>query len=367
MEAAALHVRYLIAMRNVTLLIGTRKGAFLAAADADRKSWTLKGPLLKGSEVHYVTYLPKTSTLVATVKSWWFGCGVQMSTDRGETWVEPERGIRFDESRGKTVERIWIVREGADALYAGVDPGALFRSRDNGQTWDEVPSLTDHPTREKWFPGAGGLMVHSICPDAIDPKRVFVGISAAGVFRTDDGGESWTPKNQGVRADFLPDKFPLVGQCVHHLEQHPSKRDILYQQNHCGVYRTEDAGDTWIDISESLPSRFGFPIVVDPNDGDTIFVVPEEGSEARMTPGGLFGVYRSKNRGTTWQRLTEGLPQSNSFPHIYRASACADSQSGVYLGTQGGHLLASRNGGDSWETIFDMLPPIYSLQAAQLE
>jgi photosystem II stability/assembly factor-like uncharacterized protein len=356
-------------MPTVMLMIGTRKGAFLATSDPERKRWELTGPLLKGSEIHYVNYLPKTGTLISTVKSWWFGPGVRLSADRGETWTEPERAIRFDDSRGKSVERIWIVREGPDAIYAGVDPGALFRSRDDGRTWDEITSLTDHPTRAKWFPGAGGLMVHSICPDTVNPKRIFVGISAAGMFRSDDGGDTWTPKNVGVRADFLPDKFPPVGQCVHHLEQHPSQPDVLYQQNHCGVYRTENAGDSWIDISDGLPSRFGFPIVVLPGNGDTIFVVPEEGSEARMTPGGRFGVYRSRNRGAAWEQLTEGLPQANSFPHVYRAAACADAlqPAGIYLGTQGGQLLASRNEGDSWDTIFNWLPPIYSVQAALVD
>jgi len=353
---------------SVMLMIGTRKGAFLAIADPQRVKWELRGPFLKGSEVHYVTYLPKTGILVATLKSWWFGVGVQLSADLGETWTEPARNVRFDESRGKSVERIWIVREGPGALYAGVDPGALFRSRDDGNTWEEVTALTDHPTRDKWAPGAGGLMVHSICPDPMDTKRIFVGISAAGMFRSDDGGASWSPKNEGVRADFLPDKFPAVGQCVHHLEQHPTDLNTLYQQNHCGVYRTDNAGDSWVDISEGLPSRFGFPIIVDPHDGNTIFVVPEEGAEARMTPGGKFGVFRSRDRGATWKQLSDGLPQANSFPHVFRAAACADllQPTGVYLGTQGGHLLASRNGGDSWETIFEWLPPIYSVQAATI-
>jgi photosystem II stability/assembly factor-like uncharacterized protein len=356
-------------VQKILLMIGTRKGGFLATSTADRKTWDLKGPFLKGSEVHYVTYLPKTSTIISTVKSWWFGSAVRYSTDGGENWTEPERGIKFAEGRDKSVERIWIVREGADALYAGVDPGALFRSGDEGKTWDEVQSLTDHPTRDKWMPGAGGLMVHSICPDPVNAQRVFVGISAAGVFRTDDGGKTWTPKNHGTRADFLPDKFPIVGQCVHHLEQHPRQPNLLYQQNHCGVYRTEDAGETWIDISEGLPSRFGFPIIISPRDPETIFVIPEEGSEARMTPGGFLGIYRSGNRGSTWERLTQGLPQHDSFAHVYRAAACADSlnPAGVYVGTQGGQVLASRNSGDAWETIFNWLPPVYSLQAAVLE
>lgn len=359
----------LIGVQTVMLMIGTRKGGFIATAGADRTAWTLEGPFLKGSEVHFVTYLPRTETLVATVKSWWFGPGIRLSADRGANWIEPERGIRFDESRGKSVERIWMVREGSNAVYAGVDPAALFRSRDAGNTWDEVTALTDHQTREKWSPGAGGLMVHSICPDPVNAQRVFVGISAAGMFRTDDGGSTWNPKNNGVRADFLPDKFPDVGQCVHHLEQHPSEPNVLYQQNHCGVYRTEDAGDNWIDISEGLPSRFGFPIVVSPRDGNTIFVIPEESSEARMTPGGFLGIFRSRNRGASWERLTKGLPQQDSYAHIFRAAACADSleSTGVYVGTQGGQLLASRNSGDSWETIFNWLPPIYSVQAAVIE
>ena len=198
----------------------------------------------------------------------------------------------------------------AGRLYAGVDPGALFVSDDRGETWREVPALTDHPTREKWFPGAGGLMVHSMAFDRTRPSRLTVGLSAAGVFRSDDDGKTWTPRNAGVRTDFLPDKEPEVGQCVHHMEMHTQNPDILYQQNHCGVYRSDDAGDKWTDISPGLPSRFGFPFAVLPRDGDTVFVVPEESDQVRVTPNSTFGIYPQpqprRDVGAADQRLAAG-------------------------------------------------------------
>jgi len=354
------------------LLIGTRKGGFIASADAARRAWTLDGPFLKGCEVNHVAYAPASGTLILAGKSGWWGPAVQLSDDLGKTWREPADGIRFAEGRGQSVARIWMIKADPRVpgrLYAGVDPGALFVSDDAGMHWREVESLTDHPTRAKWMPGAGGLMVHSMAFDASRPSRVTVGISAAGVFRSDDDGASWTPRNAGVRADFLPDKFPELGQCVHHMEPHPSDPDVLYQQNHCGVYRTEDGGDNWIDISEGLPARFGFPLAVLPHDGDTIFVVPEEGAEARMTPGGRFGIFRSRNRGRDWELLTRGLPQTCAYPNLMRMSMAADAHdaAGVYLGTQGGQILASRNAGDDWEVLFNWLPPIYSVEAITLK
>lgn len=249
----------------VLLLIGTRKGGFIAASQASRQHWTVKGPLLKGCEVNHLAWVPDSRTIVLAGKSSWWGPALQLSDDLGDTWREPEEGIRFAEGRGHSVERIWTITADARVpgrIYAGVDPGALFVSDDGGNRWREVTPLTDHPTRAKWSPGAGGLMVHSIALPSSHPSRVIVGISAAGVFRSDDAGATWTPKNAGVRADFLPDPFPNVGQCVHHLEIHPQAPDVLYQQNHCGVYRSDDAGDSWVDISAGLPSRFGFPLAV---------------------------------------------------------------------------------------------------------
>jgi photosystem II stability/assembly factor-like uncharacterized protein len=354
---------------TVLLLIGTRKGAFMAKSDDGRRTWTMMGPFLNGCEVNHFTYLRDGGTLVLAGKSAWLGPGLQVSDDLGETWFES--AIRFDESRGKSVERIWVVKSDPrkkGRVYAGVDPGALFVSDDGGRRWREVTSLTEHETRPSWFPGAGGLMVHSIAFDPSRPSRLVVGISAAGTFRSDDDGATWAPKNRNVRADFLPDKFPVVGQCVHHLEMSAPHPELLYQQNHCGVYRSEDAGDTWVDISAGLPSRFGFPVAVLPHDPDTIFVVPEEADSARITSGGAFRVYRSRNRGTAWEPLTQGLPQANAYVNVLRMAMTTDTldEPGVYVGTQGGQIVVSRNAGDHWELAFNWLPPIYSLETVVL-
>jgi len=352
---------------TVLLLIGTRKGGFVATSDASRSTWTLAGPFLKGCEVNHLAHVGG-GRLVMAGKSGWFGPALQISDDVGKNWRDAG-AIRFAEGRGHSVERIWFVKTDPRVpgrLYAGVDPGALFVSDDSGDNWREIETLTDHPTRARWMPGAGGLMVHSIGFDRSKPSRLIVGLSAAGAFRSDDDGRSWTPKNTGVRADFLPDKFPEVGQCVHHMEMHPQRSDVLYQQNHCGVYRSDDGGDSWNDISNGLPSRFGFPLAALPNDGDTVFVIPEESDQARMTPNATFGIYRSRDRGNSWQCLTTGLPQTGAFLNVMRMAMTTDSLDapGVYVGTQGGHVLASTDAGDSWETIFNWLPPVYSLETA---
>jgi photosystem II stability/assembly factor-like uncharacterized protein len=361
-------------MTEVMLLIGTRKGAFLAFSDPERREWRLEGPVFKGVQVHDVAHLqsPQPGIVVAGKSSWW-GPAFQVSHDYGRTWSELPGTPAYAPDRGRSVERIWVLeedrREGRMRWYAGVDPGGLFLSEDGGGTWSELTSLSDHPTRERWFPGAGGLMVHCVCFDSAVPHRLFVGISAAGTFRSDDGGLTWNPKNKGVRTDFLPEKLADVGQCVHHLVMHPSKPEVLYQQNHCGVYRTENSGEDWVDISEGLPSRFGFPIAVHPHDGDTVYVVPEESDEFRTTPGGAFRVYRSRNRGDTWEALTQGLPQVNAHMNIMRAALATDTldRPGVYVGTQGGQLVASRDEGDHWELLFNWLPPVYSVRAAVIE
>jgi len=360
-------------MKKVMLMLGTRKGGFLAFSDLDRAGWELKGPYFKGAQLNHLNYVAGARpTVIAAVKSEWWGPDVRFSHDFGETWKEPARGIRFEEGRGHSVARVWVVepdaRPGREALYAGVDPGALFRSRDGGETWEEVRTLTEAPTRERWQPGAGGMTVHSIAFDPKNSDRMYVGVSAAGVFRSDDGGTSWAPKNKNVRCDFQPEKFPEVGQCVHHLEMHPSNPNILYQQNHCGVYRSENAGDDWIDLCEGLPSRFGFPLAVHPHDGDTIYVIPEESDENRVTAG-AFRVFRSRNRGHSWEALTQGLPQTNAYENVMRSALTTDplDRAGVYVGTQAGHLFASRDAGDHWSLLFANLPPIYSVKAALVE
>ena len=357
--------------KGVHLLVGTQKGAFIFSAKGTRKRWTMQGPLLKGAEVNDLMMDTRgRPTLYACVNSYWWGSNVHASHDRGKNWIQSEGGIRFAESSGRTVARVWCVVPGGNGepgvMYAGVDPGALFRSEDSGKTWSEMKSLSDHPTRKQWTPGAGGLMVHSIVPHPSDPKKLTVGISAAGVFATEDGGHSWEARNKGVLADFKPEKFPEVGQCVHHLEGHRSLPDVLYQQNHCGVYRSDNGGREWTDISEGLPSRFGFPIQVHPHDPSTIFVIPEKGAEFRASATDRFAVYRSANRGASWKPLTRGLPPKPSFLHVHRQAMAHDELEpfGLYVGASSGQIYWSRDNGNTWDLLAQYLPQIYSLHCA---
>jgi photosystem II stability/assembly factor-like uncharacterized protein len=357
--------------RKAYLLVGTKKGAFILASNTRRAKWSLIGPLLKGAEVNDIMMDTRSKpTIYACVTSYWWGSNVHISTDRGKTWVQSEGGVRFDENSGKKVERVWCVKPGRSnepkVLFAGVDPGALFRSDDSGKSWTEFKNLSDHPTRKDWTPGAGGLMVHSIVLDPSNSKKMSVGISAAGVFVTDDGGASWEARNKNVLADFKPEHYPEAGQCVHHLEAHPSTPELLYQQNHCGVYRSENAGKSWIDISKGLPSRFGFPIQVHPHNPNTIFVIPEKGAEFRASANGAFEVYRSTNRGSTWKKMTKGLPKKPSFLHVHRQGMTHDELKpfGLYVGTTSGQIFWSRDNGASWRLLAENLPAIYSLSAS---
>ena len=359
--------------RSVHLFVGTHKGAFRFNGTPERKDWKLHGPFLKGEDVNHLVVDSRNNTrLVACVNSPFWGSNIKISNDFGETWNNSDFEPKFGEKSEYTVKRIWCVETGGSAapnvLYAGVDPAALFRSDDNGKTWKEIGGLTNHESRDKWQPGAGGLMVHSVCTDPVDSQKLSVGISAAGAFFTEDGGSTWEPRNKGVLADFQPDKFPDVGQCVHHMESHPDKPELLYQQNHCGVYRSENSGRDWIDISEGLPSRFGFPLTIHPHDPDTIYVIPEEGPDFRCPVNGEFAVFRSKNRGGNWEKLDNGLPGKDSYLHVFRQAMTADScdPCGIYVGTSTGQILYSLNEGDSWDVLAQWLPPIYSLSCAVL-
>jgi photosystem II stability/assembly factor-like uncharacterized protein len=333
----------------------------------------MSGPFFPGNDVNQLIFdLREEPTLFACVNSAWWGSDVRFSHDLGESWEEAESTIRFAEGGERKVERIWCVEPGPpdrpEVLYAGVAPAALFQSSDGGRNWTEVESLSEHPSRDKWAPGAGGLMVHSISPHPTESAKIHVGISAAGTFSTEDEGGTWEARNQGVRADFLPEKFPKVGQCVHHLALHPNKPQVLYQQNHCGVYRSDDEGKQWIDISDGLPSRFGFPLLIHPHDPDTIYVVPEEGAEFRCPVKGRFGVFRSRDRGESWEKLDKGLPNRDAYLNTYRQAMSADGcdPCGIYLGTSTGQILYSRDDGDSWEVLANWLPPIYSLSATRM-
>ena len=355
---------------QVILLVGTRKGAFVFRSDLRRRNWTIDGPQFTGVEINHVTRDARTGWLWAATNSSWFGSQVQVSTNGGKKWQPSSKGIGFEKSRGLMLNRVWHVvpdRESRpETLWCGVDPGALFRSDDRGRTWDEVRTLTDHPTRKNWQPGGGGMCTHTILVDPRRPRRMYVAISAAGCFRTDDDGATWRPMNKGVRADFIPNKFPEVGQCVHRMGFSPANTEVLFQQNHCGVYRSDNRGESWTDISKGLPSRFGFPIVVHPHDTQTIYVLPENGAEARYVCGGKFVVYRSRNGGRSWLKLTKGLPQKNCFANVLRHAATADAcdDAGIYVGTGSGEIFYSRNAGNAWDVLASRLPTILSLEAA---
>ena len=294
-------------------------------------------------------------------------------------WYKVGRNPRFAEGRNDSVDKIWHIEPGRPiepgVIYAGVSPAALFKSADGGDTWSEVESLSAHPTHDLWEPGFGGLCLHSMVLDPTNVGRMWVGISSVGVFGTQDGGKKWSTMNAGVRADFLPDPFPEFGQCPHKMLAHPSMPERLYQQNHCGFFRSDDAGRQWLDLSEGLPSRFGFVVGTHSTDPDTIFVVPEdkalhgeEGGGLRYVTDAKFRVYRSRNAGEDWEPLTNGLPQRNAYLHVMCEGMATDSmdECGVYVGTTTGQIFYSRDDGDTWELLIDYLPPINSVDCGMV-
>ena len=353
------------------LLVGTKKGLFIFTS-ADRGRWAMRGPFLRGKEVHHAIRDPHTGRIFATANDLWFGSEIVFSDDLGETWTAAKRSPAFAEGSGLKLERVWHIEAGRAAepgvVYAGVSPAALFRSEDAGETWSEVTGLTAHPTRERWHPGAGGLCLHSIQLDATNPLRMFVGISAVGVFRTDDGGATWQTMNRGTRAEFQPEKYPEYGQCVHKLLMAPGASDVLFQQNHCGVYRSTDAGASWEEITAGLPSDFGFPLGVHPRDPQTIYVLPLQGAEFRCPPEAKLRVFRTRDGGRTWQALTEGLPQNDAFASVLREGMAVDAGDpvGIYFGTNTGKIFSSIDEGDTWRLLADDLPPVSSLSVAEV-
>jgi len=352
-------------------MVGTRKGGFMFRSDARRKAWSIDGPHFRGLNVHHFLLDPRDrETLYAATYNDWWGSDIQRSRDWGRAWLRTKSGVRYEKAAGLSVKCVWSICPGRATepgiVFAGVDPAGLFRSEDGGNTWSEVKGINRHPTRPEWQPGAGGLIVHTIVLDPGNPKRMFVAISAAGVFRSDDGGRTWQPRNKGTRADFLPKKFPEVGQCVHKLVMAPGRPDLLYQQNHCGMYRSDSAGDSWADISTGLPSRFGFPIAAHPRDSKTVWVIPLISDEIRSCPQGCLAVYRSANGGRTWQKQTRGLPTRHAHLAVLREAMSTDTcdPPGVYFGTETGQVFYSRDAGRQWQLLADFLPPILSVEAA---
>jgi photosystem II stability/assembly factor-like uncharacterized protein len=300
-----------------------------------------------------------------------WGVHVHRSEDRGHSWsllgAAPQHA---DGADADGVKAIWHLAPGHPSqpgtLYAGIEPAGLFVSRDRGDSWAPVPALNEHQTRSSWQPAKGGLALHSIHVDPRDAKRIYAAVSAGGVYRSDDGGVSWSPANRGVRADYLPDARPATGHCVHRIVLSRARPDRLYQQSHSGSYRSDDRGDSWTEITGGLPSDFGYAVATDPNDADSGYVIPEESSHVRTTVGGAITVYRSRDAGARWTPLTRGLPQENAYVTILREAIDTDDLDpcGVYFGTSGGHLFASADGGDSWELIAGFLPRILSVEAA---
>ena len=349
------------------------KGAFLFRADESRKKWTMDGPHFRGEAVYAMLHdnrAGRSRTYAATNSMHW-GPTVRSSEDYGKTWSSAEgRSVRFSPDSGKAVAQIWQIAPGRadepDALYCGVEPAALFESRDGGESWVPNEGLLSHEHQPKWQPGGGGLCLHTIVLDPANRNRILIAISTGGVYRSDDGGKSWRARNAGVRAEFLPDKHPEFGQCVHKVVHHPSRPERLFLQNHWGLYRSDDWGDSWHDVANGVPSDFGFAMEIHPHDPDTVYIVPLESDQFRCTPDAKLRVYRTRNAGVSWEPLEKGLPQSNAYETVLRDALAADTfeSAGIYFGTRSGKLFGSKDEGDSWSELLDGLPPVISVKAA---
>ncbi len=371
-------------MSGVRLLVGTRKGAFVLTSDGRRKEWDVEGPHFAGWEVYHMKGSPVDQERVyAAPSGGWFGQVVQRSDDGGTTWQTVGNDFQYEGEAGTHLwydgtprpwkfTRLWHLEpslDDPDALYAGAEDAALFRSTDGGQTWAELTGLRGHSSGPSWQPGAGGLCLHTIIVNPEDQDRMVVAISAAGVFRSDDGGQSWHPANNGLHSEgTLPEDEPEVGFCVHHVAMHPSRPDVLFMQKHWDVMRSTDGGRSWEDVGEGLPSDFGFCIDVDAHEPNTIFVVPIKSDSEHYPPEGKLRVYRSRTGGHEWEPLTNGLPQKNCYVNVYRDAMSTDAlePAGVYFGTTGGQVYASPDGGDSWEAVVHDLPAVLSVEAQTL-
>lgn len=351
---------------RILVLVGTKKGAFIAESDAARRSWRLRGPFCETWPINHVVADPDSGTIYGAGGNEWFGPAVWKSTDLGETWTHSSEGLAYAEGQ-EPIKAVWSLGVRDGRVYAGVQPAGLFASDDSGQSWSHVEGLQRHPTRPEWSPGGAGLILHSLVLHPDDPGKIWVGISAAGVFHTADGGETWETRNRGTRADFMPEdqRYPEFGQCVHCLVMAPGKTERLYQQNHCGMYRSDDGGRRWDSIEAGLPSSFGFPAAAHPRDADTLFLLPLNGDiKGRFVPDGKAAVWRTRDAGASWQDLRRGLPQENAYFGVLRQAMATDrlDPAGVYFGTSGGALFASADEGESWDCVAQHLPSILSVE-----
>ena len=392
-------------MSKVRVLVGTRKGAFILTSDGKREKWDVTGPHFAGWEMYHIKGSPADpNRIYASQTSGWFGQIIQRSDDGGKTWHQPgtppgeasapgppkavSNKFVYDTSdeTGKPLtthqfydgtqhpwefKRVWHIEPSLndpDTVYAGVEDAAIFRSTDGGENWKELPGLRGHGTGPKWQPGAGGMCLHSIILDSSNPQRMFIAISAAGAFRTDDGGKSWKPINRGLRSQYIPDPNAETGHCVHHIAMHPSRPGVLFMQKHWDVMRSDNAGDQWTEISGNLPTDFGFVIDVHAHEPETIYVVPIKSDGEHFVPEGKLRVYRSRTGGNEWEALTKGLPQKDCYVNVLRDAMAVDSldKCGVYFGTTGGQVYASADAGDSWNPIVRDLPAVLSVEVQTL-
>jgi photosystem II stability/assembly factor-like uncharacterized protein len=370
-------------MSGVRVLVGTRKGAFVLTSDAKRERWDVAGPHFAGWEVYHLKGSPADpNRLYASQSSGWFGQIIQRSSDGGATWDQVGNAFTYASVPGThqwydgtphpwEFARVWHLEPSLtdpDTVYAGVEDAALFRTVDGGSTWHELAGLREHSSGASWQPGAGGMCLHTIVLDPADPQRIYVAISAAGAFRSDDGGLTWRAINQGLRSQGIPDETAEVGHCVHRIAMHPARPRVLFMQKHWDVMRSDDAGDSWREISGNLPSDFGFPIQIHAHEPDTIYVVPIKSDSEHFPPEGKLRVYRSRTGGNEWEALTNGLPQSNCYVNVLRDAMAVDTldSCGVYFGTTGGAVYASADSGDSWAPIVRDLPAVLSVEVQTL-
>lgn len=393
-------------MTGIRVLVGTKKGAFILTADGNRKKWSVSGPHFAGWEIYHIKGSPvDNNRIFASQTSSWFGQIIQRSDDGGNTWHQPgsagepatnSHGMPRGESNkfvydtsaetGRPLTthqwydgtqhpwefaRVWHLEPSlsdADTVYAGVEDAALFRTTDGGHSWHELAGLRGHESGHRWQPGAGGMCLHTIVLDPGNPDRIFVAISAAGAFRSEDAGKTWKPINQGLHSQYIPDPTAEVGHCVHRIAIHPTRPDTLFMQKHWDVMRSDDGGDSWREVSGNLPSDFGFPIAVHAHEPETIYVVPIQSDSLHYPPQGKLRVYRSRSGGNEWEALTRGLPQQDCYVNILRDAMAVDTLNpcGIYFGTTGGQVYASADDGDSWSPIVRDLPAVLSVEVQTL-
>src|ERR1700704_804107 len=358
---------------EVLLLVCRKKGAFFLRSSRDRSRWDVAGPYFHGQGIYAMAYDGRSDRhrLWVSANSVMWGAFLRSSDDFGRIWTTPlEASIRFPTESGASLRNIWQICLGRndepEKLYCGVEPAALFESGDEGESWSMVRGLYDHPHRPRWMPRIGGLILHTILPDPCNKDRMYVAVSAGGVYRTEDNGTTWQARNNGVRVMFLPEKYPEFGQCVHKIVLHESRPERLFLQNHWGLYRSDNRGDSWQDIARGVPSDFGFVMLMNPHDADCVYIVPVESDEFRCTPDGRLRVYRTRNAGGSWEALERGLPQKGAYETVLRDAFATDSldPAGLYFGTRSGKLYASRDEGKSWKKILEGLPQIVCVKAA---